>query len=99
MALIHGLAAIFCSPLYFLLVGKKKMALLVHLPIYLFSLPLLFLFGSGFIFLFPLMLHSTRDLRGRFESQLKYRANQMLDDAVDRQAKAIARELKNVSNS
>ena len=98
MTVLYCLTAIFCSPLYFLLIGRKKMALLVHLPIYLFSLPLLFLFGSGFIFLFPLTLHSTRDLRGRLEIKIKSKANQALDDAVDRQAKAIAREMKNVLN-
>lgn len=96
MTLVRSLAAIFCSPLYFLLVGRKKMALLVHLPIYLLALPLLPLFGLGFVLLFPLTLHSTGHLRGYFESQLKSKVNQMLDDAVDRQAKAIAREMKNV---
>ncbi|MEK7603704.1 MAG: hypothetical protein AAB461_01110 [Patescibacteria group bacterium] len=88
MTFFHYLSVIFCSPLYYLMIGRKKMALAVHLPIYIMALFTFLLFGFGAILWLGLTFHAAWDLRSR-----------LLNEMVDLQAKAIAREMKNVSNS
>lgn len=85
MTFFHYLSVMFCSPLYFFLVGRKKMALAVHLPIYIFALFTIPLFGFGIGLWFVLMFHAAWDLRSR-----------LLNEMVELQAKAIAREMKSV---
>jgi len=84
MTFVSYLAACFCSPFYYLLVGRKKMALAVHLPIYIMALFTLPLFGFGAILWFILTIQATWDLRSRLVTEM-----------VTQQAKAIAYELNN----
>lgn len=88
MTFFHYLSVMFCSPLYFLMIGRNKMALAVHLPIYIMALFALLLFGFGIIMWLGLTLHAAWDLRGR-----------LLIEAAEINARAFARELKNMSNS